>query len=190
MNSKYNPAYVECVVYGGGDVGNNTMAVPFLLNVNSASGAALRAVWNTANALQSDGNRRNDFWVAYVLMAYQPKAPYDPTVATDRADEDPDSESALPGVADAIGGRGAAVFLEAWFIDQGPVLTIVQDEQLIVVHEIGHEFGLPDRFDPATGVYEPNLMGALYNMGYVFKDQDLHNIRSQPESPGRRPVLP
>jgi len=69
LQEKYAPAYILPVVDGAG--GSNSQTVPFKLNLNTDSSVALDAELDASGALESDANRADDYWVAYVLAAYQ-----------------------------------------------------------------------------------------------------------------------
>jgi len=45
--------------------------VPFKLNIQSDSTIVLDSALRATNALESDASRADDFWIAYVLAAYQ-----------------------------------------------------------------------------------------------------------------------
>jgi hypothetical protein len=111
------------------------MNVPFILNV-VRDNAAISAVLDWDSQLLNAA----DFWVAYVLQAYQGQA-------SDR-DNDPNSEVSGLGITRGNGG-GSLIFLEAHQSHEG-VGDPLAEEQLTVVHETGHAVG--DSNDhPVTG---------------------------------------
>ncbi|MEK6674438.1 MAG: hypothetical protein AABZ47_02150 [Planctomycetota bacterium] len=117
MAPAYQPAYVVPVY----DVGDNNMSVPFVLNVPNGGTVA-------AQDWDSKSLNSNDFWVAYVLEAFQR--------AFDR-DRDPDTEVVTLGVTANPDG-GSLSFIEA--IRDGTSNPVVR-EQNNIVHETGHAVG-------------------------------------------------
>jgi len=180
LNSKYGAAYIAATIDGGGSPANNKLTVPFRLNVDTTSSAAMIKVLKSANALESDGARANDFWVAYVLMAFQGH-PYDPdTAPTDpRGDNDDNAEVALGGVVPFLNAIGGFVFVEE-----------LRDEQVelginslipTIGHEIAHEFGLED-CNSCPG----DFMGPDYYLPTSrFSAADIDRLRARNKSPGR-----
>jgi hypothetical protein len=189
FNQKYGVAYIEAVVDGGGNIGNNSDAIPFMLNIDvdfTTGGMNVDRQFDAPNALQSHGDRllNNNFWIAYVLYAYQPDRAPTPQ-NRNRADFDPESEDARGAVTpdfDVLLARGSLVFREverelelAW---QQPI------EQRGVVHEVAHQFGVPDREN------QPGIMGAGFfgpDSAFVFIPEDIVILRKRIKSPGTGP---
>jgi hypothetical protein len=177
MAEKYADAFIEPVVDGGGDPTFNRDTVGFKLNMEAT---ATQDLWDalsaptTPGACESDGNRSPNFWIAYVLTAYQSKTAGG---IGGKGDNDPDSEEALGGVTDGL-DRGSFLFLEETK-DEERELGITL-EAATVVHEIGHQFGLTDR-GPGGGLMGPTF----YLPGAVFIPVDLCLLRWTTESPGR-----
>ena len=121
MAAAYQPAYVVPVY----DVGDNNMNVPFVLNV-ADNDAAIDATfdWDSRSA-----NTPN-FWVAYVLQAFQ--GPF-------IKDNDPNSGVFWFGVMPGSGG-GSLIFLELHQAHEG-ITNPLAEERDTVVHETGHAVG-------------------------------------------------
>jgi hypothetical protein len=182
LEEKYRPAYILPKIDGGGDPNNNKLNVPFVLNVDTTSFAAMNAVLTSANALESDGNRANGFWVAYVLTAFQGH-PYD--AVTDpsdiRGDTDPNSEPRLAGVTSELEGIGSLLFMEEirdFRLQSSTDLTAPG-----FAHETAHQFDLID-CNPCPG----DFMGPDFFMsGSKFSVPDIVKLRQRVRSPGRKP---
>lgn len=181
MEALYAPAYILPVIDGGGNNANNKQTVAFKRNIDSTSTATLGSEILVANAMESDASRRDDFWIAYILQAYQPRSigTYGADV---RGDNDPDSEDALYGVATALNGRGAFSFIEAHREEQ--VESATATHAPVVAHEIAHEFGLQDC---GAGCAANDAMGPGLYTGGIFVDADLRRLRGRVRSPGRTP---
>lgn len=183
FNTKYAAAYIEAVVDGGGIMSNNSNQVSFKLNVDVSSSVGLDRMLTVANGLQSDGHRRNHYWIAYILYAYQSSTK--PMAPTNRADLDPSSEDpALGATPDflTLKARGSFVFREE--TREVEEVTGLPLEQRLVIHEIGHQFGLPDR-----GVGQ-GIMGDFVDVpdsAFVFIPEDLAILRGRIMSPGTGP---
>jgi hypothetical protein len=185
MADKYKPAYILPVFDGGGKASNNKQTVAFKRNIASDSAAALNAQLVVANAMESDVNRRNDFWVAYMLQAWQGEE-YSTAQPTDvRGDRDPDTEPALGGVATALSGKGAFSLFEE--LTDEFLGTGVDTFAVTVAHETAHEFGLEDCGpNPPIQCVAPDMMGTGYHLPTSkFNDRDLRNLRKRVKSPGR-----
>ena len=179
MVQKFNPAYVAPIVDGGGDANNDKQTISFNANVDATSHTALDAEFNKTGAFESEVNRASDFWVAYILTAYQ---------AQPTQDYDPDGSSEW-GPHGVNGGgssyrRGALFFPESLrdYARQrghsGAEQTTL--EMRSVVHEIGHQFGLQDN---TGGLYDYSLVYDL-TVDPVFLGNHLNIIRST-ASPGQ-----
>jgi len=131
-------AYIRPVYDGGGNAGNNTWTVPFVLNTESA----------TVYRWGSRGNNSNRFWVVYILAAWQDSCDQM------RCDRDPNSEGVTGGSTAGIGG--ALIYIEQ-IRERGPTAagpaawTARQRrealEKRIVVHEVGHAMRIDDHGD-------------------------------------------
>jgi hypothetical protein len=188
---KYGDAYILPIVDGGGNTANNKDAVPFELNLDSSNGNVLLKKLDDTDALESDGNRADNYWIAYIMGCYQPH-PY--TTYKDaegnvtwRGDNDPDSETSLEGIA--VGKKGAFYFHEVMLDGQkengwGETRRLTY-EQRVVIHEIAHEFALPDRIkDSDTGLMSRHLWDWPGD-DVIFNDDDIDILRTRPQSPGR-----
>ena len=180
MEVKYQPAYILPVVDGGGTASNNKQTVAFTLNAVGDTTPGIDAQITVTNAMESNSKRKDDFWIVYVLNAYQSR-----TLSTilQRGDNDPNSETALGGVAS--GNRlGAIIFIEE-LRDEEAELTIVETAAT-VAHETAHQFGLPDCGGAATPCATLDFMGGdFFNANSRFSDRDLRTLRERVRSPGR-----
>jgi hypothetical protein len=182
-------AYIEPVYDGGGGPHNGT--VPFLLNLPDDSAVKSKYVNDYRG---SKGNESDNFWVAYVVFAYQ---------FANREDNDPQGERTVTGgISDSFGraddlsagvprgGNGSIIFLETlrdgdadprskWNPPTGEKLWFTKGT---IPHEVGHQFGL-------KGDDRKNQFGI---MSYLVRQQDLkffpkhiNILRSRVKSPGQ-----
>lgn len=182
MEEKYQPAYILPVVDGGGNPANNKTNVPFKLNMQTDTTPLVNTELMATNALESDGNRANDFWIGYALSAYQ-GSPYSTVIQ--RGDNDSDVEPALGGIASGT-GLGVIIFTEE-LRDEEQELGITETAAT-VAHEIAHLFGLRDcgtPTSPCDTTINDMMGGAFYLPGSRFRDSDLNILRSRIASPGR-----
>ncbi|RMD65987.1 hypothetical protein D6833_02100 [Candidatus Parcubacteria bacterium] len=192
MPDIFDEAYVLPVVDGGGNVGNNSQAVTFDLNVISPGEMNMIK----QNAFQSAGHRADEYWVVWVLMAYQPNPdpnqPIDPRTTSGRADVDPDIEISLVGLGTPDGNSnnplqqgieqsGAFIFIETVRegVPQYGVGSLSDLEKGLVVHELGHSFGLPDR--EGSGIMSGNFGNPTH---WFLTPEDIEIIRKRVKSPG------
>lgn len=180
MEAKYKPAYILPIFDGGGAATNNKNNVAFKLNCLSDTTPQIDAQLRVANAMESDGNRADDFWVVYLLAAYQSIA--FTTATNPRTDNDSDDESALGGVTSG-NLIGSLIFLED-LRDEEHEMTIVETAAT-VAHESAHQFGVEDC--PGSHACDVlDLMGVDFsNPNSKFSDFDLNYLKSRIHSPGR-----
>ncbi len=155
-------AYIKPIVDAPG-VGTPEGNFPFVLNVERQLGvdpvfASLETYW------QSHTLNNQDFWVAYILGAFQGKSD---------ADNDPESEMAERGWTYEMGG--SLIFIEA---SRDRALDFnekpAEREQNVVIHEVGHAL---------TGSEEhPVTVSDVAQMGvpikFQYTSQYLDKIRS------------
>jgi len=172
MDDAYAAAFIEPVVDGGGDPGNNKDNLQFVLNL--PDGDELARV-EAQGGLESHANRSPAFWIAYIQAAFQP--------AEDK-DNDPDSELSRSGF---YPGKGALVYLETArdvALEHGfsePDLFV----QRVVVHEIAHEFSVADGQGPRPSImHYPDLHNPNQVDGSRFNESQLETLRSRVQSPG------
>jgi hypothetical protein len=180
----YSKAYILPIVDGGGNPANNSTSVPFVLNVPAS---LFESVLTSANALQADSNRADDFWIGYALISFQSSAvpeqlglpsPRNPP----RGDYDPNSEPNVPG----LNGGGPDSRLGAMLYMEPIRETGVQgSEQRIIAHEIAHQFGVDDTYIAGSSP-EDDIMGdGTYFNGSHFYPEAIRVLRSKIQSPGR-----
>jgi len=121
LASAYQPAYMVPVF----DVGDNNLAVPFVLNRQSNVALSSLMDWD------SRGLNSPDFWVTYLLEAYQGD--------TARGDYDPNGETAAFGTTPSMTG-GSLIYLEVHQQHENTADPLAE-EQDTVVHETGHTVG-------------------------------------------------
>ena len=185
MADKYEPAYIVPVVDGGGRAANNKQTVPFKRNIASDNSATLNTELVAANGMESDGNRRNDFWIVYIMQAFQGRTNNNANPLDIRGDKDPNVENATGGVTTSLNGKGSFNFFEEMTdeVNQGLANTFA----ITTAHEAAHQFGLADCIALGTCV-APDMMGTGFEQaGSRFNDADLDRIRDRVRSPGRPP---
>lgn len=164
-------AYIRPIYDGGGNAANNGHTVPFMRNTESA--AVYR--WD------SRFNNANDFWVAYVLAAFQD------SFQALRADRDPDHEDASGGSTEPVVG-GSLIYLET-IRERGPTAVggVGDLERRIVVHEVAHALRIvghnDDSATPATmysvnGIMNSTLQDGPAGADLKFIDKHLDVLRS------------
>lgn len=178
MDTAFNPCYILVVRDGGGG-NHNDQTVPFLLNI---AGNA-----NFVNAYEanrgSKNNERDQFWVVYVVSAFQPEAYITFADGTFVGDGDSAFEGLTRGIvigevsntALARGGNGALIFREC-VRDSGINNALYQR---VVAHEVGHQFGM---------AHSTSLMSSSVNNGDsadTFEDRHVNLIRCRVKSPGQ-----
>lgn len=180
MDELFKPAYIKILVDGGGDENNNTDdQLYFIPNLSDDFARGLMALEINGKPLfNSRRSRADDYWLAYALSAFRALA-YDKSRPDDiRGDKDPDSERDFSG---AHYGEGAIMYRET-MRDAGGLPT----EEFTIIHEIGHQFGLLDKYYPYETPVAGGGMMEHSSAGFPFIPVDLAHLRSQPQSPGQR----
>lgn len=169
----YAPAYIRPVIDGGGNLDNNKRTVPFRLHLPASE--VENFIKPPAGPLNAHNNRSNDFWVAYVLFAFQSSPqPLDFSLPGNppdwRADADPNAEVPFPlyAVATGLNGKGAV-----FYVEEARERAFVIPEERAHAHEIAHQFGIDDR----TG-------GLMSNPLLPFVPRQIDFLRNRVESPG------
>jgi hypothetical protein len=184
-------AYVVVKTDGGGrGVSFCKSTVPFAANVDGETPPGINLTVNLPDAFESEANRLDRFWVAYILSVFQNRT--DTSGPLTRGDSDPNSEPGLGGVngGGAMGTRAALVIQETNLEYKQACGWTPAHANLIwaraAAHELGHQFGAPDR-SVGTGIMSVDL----YNAGNVrFCTRDLNIIRADAASPGARARYP
>jgi hypothetical protein len=191
FNQKYAAVYIEAVVDGGGRAGNtnDSNAVPVTLNIELEN-TEMRALEldlmlsDLTNGLQSDGDRGPNYWIAYVLYAYQ--ASKVPSDANDfRADGDPNSEAHQQGVTTnptTLGRRRGSIIFHEEAREVGLARSL-PCEQRTLIHEVAHQFGLMDR-TVRIGIMGDNC--SLPDSDFTFIGIEIYRLRTRVESPGKK----
>ncbi len=110
---------------------NTNATTPFVQNVDTATNLSQYAgvVQNSFRFDNVANSSNSSHWVVYLSSAFQSACIHD---------GDHDSEGAVLGTVDDLGGVGALIFLES--LAETPATTTV-DEKYTVTHELGHLFG-------------------------------------------------
>ena len=178
MVGAYQAAYITPILDGGGNTNWNTVNVSYVANVNLA---AIANIMTSSHALESSGNRAQDFWCAYVLTAHQfstspeqvgPVGVGNPP----RADLDPNSETDLTALNSQP--YGTILFWECVH-ETG---TSSSEEQ-IVSHEVAHQFGALDSYINGSSPADDIMGGGLYSPGSRFYPEALNDLRKRVNSP-------
>lgn len=164
MVEKFAPAYVLPVFDGGGDSNGDDPDAPFALNL--ADNIEDQGLEDQA-VLSRDSTSTSLFWTLHSLGCFQ---------GPQSEDRDPQTEQSCPqGYSN---GKTAFVFSE-----QQRELGYTQDglKAHILVHEVGHSFGLEDEYgwEPPPYPADPNYDGVMYWVWKgVFTDGNVVAIRS------------
>lgn len=179
VETAFAQAYITPVLDGGGNANNNKLNVPFVPNMAALNIPAINALLDLPGAFESEANRANNYWVAYVLIGYQ---------ANETKDNDPDAEMTNGGVTPLPVPRASVVFWEQIYdyrrevLTGSPSATIPDEEQMLmnaIAHEIGHQFGIDNH-------NLRSIMGPIGNNKTRFVDSELAIIKSRVKSPGLR----
>jgi hypothetical protein len=175
----FAPAYIRPIYDGGGSRLNNTSNVTFKLNLSDNGLESQLAAFQTScinDGLTNPGAcvERDDFWVVYEQLGYQPAT---------AEDLDPDNESAKSGLTrtfknetiddvncfdanyhEPVGGTGSIIYLET-ARDQDRILAKQPEydadgnrmseapvHKRTTAHEMGHQFGLDGGETVAKGL--------------------------------------
>lgn len=174
-NSSYKDAYIEVVDDGGGAAANNKQTVAFILNIDFTN-QALKDAMNQANGIESDANRKDNFWVGYVLNAYQTRTTgdIDPNAETsDGAASSGQTPSVAPALGSVIFPEMQVEFIRIFSLGG----SATQHRSNTVAHEIGHQFDL----DHLNGL----IMGAFGSGATTFHPKDIAKLRARITSPGK-----
>lgn len=157
------------------DLAGENGDVPFVLNETGGGAANLTPTYRFANIASEEDAL---FWTVYLLGAYQHVL---------AQDGDPDTESRVFGIVDAISGVGANDFLEVGrecrvSATCNPILK-AQMEAGTAVHEVAHLLGCRHCFDAdinscATATGGPDIM-ARFRAGAIagFNQDNLDRMR-------------
>jgi hypothetical protein len=169
----YAPAYITPVNDGGGNTANNGTAA-FDLNVEQAEYAN-----QILNHYGANGNGRDDFWVAYIQIAYQGGVlrDFDPNTEAN-SDLGVTGAVTLNSIgADCSGMPQGGVYTFSYqevMHDAFAAISLANDN-VTTPHELGHQFGLDHIAN--------TLMGSGYNNNNFAPDH-LHILRCRVRSPG------
>ncbi|MBR3085303.1 MAG: tetratricopeptide repeat protein [Kiritimatiellae bacterium] len=147
---------------GGGNLSNNQNNVPFVRNTERSD----------VYRWQSHSNNMRRFWVAYFLAAFQDSK------STNQTDFDPNSETGAWASANNEPLLSGVLFYQE---SQRDGNLSRQWKSRISVHELGHNFGLHDRYGSIKndGIMHGYTEGQP-SMNYFWGKQDAAVIRSMP----------
>jgi hypothetical protein len=160
--------------------------LPFVLNLKKGEQLSYlgQKVEEKKVCFETKEQANNNYWVGYVLSAYQADTKLtDYPVYVDgeykedvRADDDPNIERDLRGIN--YGGKGSIIF---WETQKDVKDNHGQDETdvgyYLVAHEVGHQFDLDDEYGKG------HIMGQDDNKDLKFKPEDKVKIRERSKSP-------
>jgi hypothetical protein len=167
LNAVFGDCYIECVNDLPG-----TDEVPFNLTLE-ANAELESALDRDSSSLEAD-----DFWVVYVLGAYQPRID---------VDNDPEAEAVwfaqTTPPTGSIPFQGSAVYLETIrdFCAENPVWDASYVEQQNVAHEVGHQVLESETHTDNTIMQDGGPVAPGYEH---FGDADIAAIRGKVSSPG------
>jgi len=167
LDDLFDDCYIDTV----NDARGGTNNVQFDLNVGGAT--TTNGDLATAAARGSADDEANDWWVVYVLGAYQDGHDHD---------NDPDSENAHYGHAHSTNHQIGLIYLETirdTAAEHSWNATIL--EKQVVGHEIGHQV-LESGNHTANTIMSATLPVAAAQE--KFSDADINTIRTKPSSPG------
>jgi hypothetical protein len=101
----------------------------------------------------------------------------DPDTHT-RGDSDPNDERMIPGLNSSPYG---AMF----FVEPIREFNVFSSEQRLLVHELAHQFGVPDSYISGSSPTNDVMGVGMYYPGAKFYGDALNTIRSKIESPNR-----
>ena len=154
INAPAGNIYAQAYIHPVYDIGDNNTNVLFTANVNAATGADIRALFDFD---QSATEASVEFWTAYLLGGYQ--------YVLGR-DGDPSTEAAPVGVTDEQNGVGSIVFMEV----NGPKECTVSPDYCSIADTSAHEIGHLLNADHGEG-------GIMDGIGHNFSPTSLRNIR-------------
>ena len=166
LSQAFLPAYVSVITPadGGGNPANNQPAVRFDLNVEETERSKQRTDFKNAASTPA-------YWVIYLQGAFQgPIA----------IDNDPNAEGYLMGITWKT--EGALIYLEG-IKDAAREYNVdaYVAERQTVVHEVGHQFDLPDRQDAGQGIMRNDVV-IVPREEEKFIEEDLFIIRKQAQA--------
>ncbi len=149
LDPKLKPAFITPIY----DLSNPTPVTPFGLNVASDQfdpnyGPLVWQRWDT------DDFNATEFWVAYILEAYQEDYPND---------NDPTQDPHHAVGVTSVPFGGSMILLEAYQVHEG--LDPVSGEPVTVVHEVGHALarGGPEQVTDGSGNYSQEYLDLIRN---------------------------
>ncbi len=174
----YRTAYIETVVDGGNSPANNQKNVPFA--PNSEATALYQEAMRPGGYFQSHTKRRDDFWIGYVLMAFQGHPEPRQENGVWKSDLDPNTETRTTFYGFAT-GRNDKYDFSVLFVELAREHGYLPLLEHFGAHEVGHQFGLNDG---SGGMMSYDFMQDVPNRFRLFEDHK-DWIRSNVTGPGR-----
>jgi hypothetical protein len=152
-----NSIFDDCYIYCENDAPGGQSDVSFDLNIGGTS-TSNNDIRNSSSR-DSGSYESSNYWAVYVLGAYQ--AGYD-------QDFDPDSELGPFGHTTSDDNQYTAIYFEG-MKDWGATSSTARQ---VVVHEVGHQFGLGHTSNTIMNATVP--ISSSYE---IFSDADINTIR-------------
>ena len=164
----YKQVYIIPIVDGGGNPANNKNNVEFRRNISLP-----RVASALPGGFESKNSYSGLFWTINLLTVYQ-SGTFEPI--RNRSDRDSSSEGAIGAFAE-MGGLSSVMCRE----DYCDAAWVTNDdaEQRVWAHEIGHLFGLPDRYNGDNENFGPGNIMSNQEVSTDFLNRDKSRLRSR-----------
>ncbi len=184
MPNRDEPAVKFAYVRPYFDVGDNDDSIPFWLNVAEEHECiTVQRTMNRQDSCTSRGLNASDFWVVYVLGAFQNDTANDWDPADETSRVNPDDEKWMGKTCDE---GGSLVYLEPireYARSKGWDAGVVEQET--VVHEIGHHISNYEDEEPVTTTVFRQIDGIAPRVSKRYTPNYLYYIRDSELPNGR-----
>jgi len=160
--NRFKQVFIRPVYDGGGNLNNNQVNVPFVKNTESSK----VYLW------QSRKNNKNNFWVIYLLNAFQD------SYGHLQNDFDADLEGGTWASANNP-PMGAGVLIYSESMRDGSLPSSWMKR--VLIHEVGHNFGCSDKYINGLrdGIMHGYSPAGNIASNYFFIGEDINIIRSK-----------